>query len=321
MHKTKRRTRIISLFALLVVILAGAFFLSDTEKQTLEAETRASLPGRFVSLTDGVVHYELAGPEGAPAVVLVHGFSVPYYVWDPTFEALSGAGFRALRYDLYGRGYSDRPDVEYNQDLFIRQLGDLLSTLEVEEPVVLVGLSFGGPLVARYANEHREQVRGVILIDPQVASVETGDIFPMNVPLLGEYIMSVYMAPHMLPESQPNDFYNPERFPDWETKYRDQMRYVGFKRAILSTIRNMVGVQPLAEYRALGESDLPVLLIWGQEDQTIPATDIDLLRAAIPRADFHPIAQAGHLAHYEQAGAVNPLLIEFLSVSTLSSSP
>jgi pimeloyl-ACP methyl ester carboxylesterase len=51
-------------------------------------------------LSNGVVHYELTGSEDAPVVVLVHGFSVPCYVWDPTFEALTEAGFRVLRYDL-----------------------------------------------------------------------------------------------------------------------------------------------------------------------------------------------------------------------------
>jgi len=317
MNRTNRVRKTIIILASLAITLAVAYLLTDTEKVTLDAGIRATLPGQFVTLPQGVVHYELSGSGNAPTVVLVHGFSVPYYVWDPTFDALTRAGYRVLRYDLYGRGYSDRPEVAYDLDLFTGQLDDLLAALDVDEPVILVGLSFGGPVVARYANEHREQVQGVILIDPQVASVGPGEVFPINVPLLGEYIMSVYMAPYMLPGSQPDDFYNPGRFPDWERKYREQLQYKGFKRAILSTIREMVGMQPLAEYRALGGSDLPVLLFWGEEDRTVPATDIDLLREAIPQAEFHPITEAGHLSHYEAAGVVNPLLIEFLELTFL----
>ena len=79
------------------------------ETKRLTPEVRTGLPGNFIQLSDGVVHYELAGPEDAPVVVLVHGFSVPFFIWDPTFEGLSEAGFRVLRYDLYGRGFSDRP--------------------------------------------------------------------------------------------------------------------------------------------------------------------------------------------------------------------
>ena len=306
--------RILGILVFLGIILAAAYFISanENEQSSLTPEVRATLPGQFVTLPEGVVHYELAGPDGAPVVVLVHGFSVPYYIWDPTFEALTKAGFRVLRYDLYGRGYSDRPDVDYSLELFTGQLEKLLSALEAEQPVVLVGLSFGGPIVARYASDHPEQVRGLVLIDPQVAPVSTDDIFPLNLPGVGEYIMSVYMAPYMLPESQADDFYRPERFPDWEAKYRAQMQYKGFKRAILSSIRNMVGLYPLADYRAIGQGNLPAMLIWGQEDQTISATEIDLVREAFPKAEFHAIAEAGHLPPYEQAGVVNPLLIGFL---------
>lgn len=297
---------------ILLVLLASAYSIQDTEKVELTPDVRAALPGEFVELPGGFVHYELAGPRDAPVVVLVHGFSVPYYVWDPTFEALTAAGFSALRYDLYGRGYSDRPEVEYNLDLFTAQLERLLTALEIDEPVALVGLSFGGPVAARYAVEHPRRVRALILIDPQVASVSAGDIFPLNVPWVGEYLMAVYMAPRMLPRSQTQDFYQPERFPDWEGKYRDQLQYAGFRMAILSTIRNMVHLDPLAEYEALGRSGIPVMLVRGRQDQTVSSQDIDLVRGAIPGAAFHPVDEAGHLPHYEQAGAVNPLLIDFL---------
>ncbi len=101
--------------AILVLVLAAVFLYLDSEKAILNDEVRSGLPGQFVELSRGMVHYELAGPDDAHMVVLVHGFSVPYYVWDPTFDALVGAEFRVLRFDLYGRGYSDRPNLEYNQ--------------------------------------------------------------------------------------------------------------------------------------------------------------------------------------------------------------
>ena len=297
---------------LLVFVLMAAYFIADDEKATLNNEIRSVLPGQFVTLSDGVVHYELAGPDGAPTVVLVHGFSVPYYIWDPTFDALVNAGFRVLRYDLYGRGYSDRPEVEYNLDLFSGQLEQLLSTLEIDEPVALVGLSLGGPIVSRFANQYPDKVHSLVLIDPQVAPASTAEIFPLNIPLVGEYLMAVYLAPIMLPKSQAADFYRPERFPGWEDKYRVQMQYTGFRRAILSTIRNMVKVDAIAEYETLGKQGYPMMLLWGQEDQTIPAVDMETVRRAIPNLEFHSVAEAGHIPHYERPEVVNPLLIEFL---------
>jgi pimeloyl-ACP methyl ester carboxylesterase len=309
----KKLPKIISgTVTILVCVLVAAYLIADGEKSTLNNEIRTTLPGQFVALSNGAVHYELVGSEDAPTVVLVHGFSVPYYVWDPTFDALVEAGFRVLRYDLYGRGYSDRPEVEYTLDLFTGQLEQLLSALDIEEPVALVGLSFGGPILARFANGHPDKVWGLSLIDPQIAPVSAAEIFPLNVPLVGEYLMAVYLAPSMLPETQVNDFYRPERFPGWEEQYRLQMGYTGFRRAILSTIRNMVEVDALVEYEALGKQGIPVMLIWGREDQTIAASDIEMLRRVIPEVEFQPVEEAGHLPHYEQAETVNPLLIEFL---------
>src|SRR5512135_3114691 len=114
------------------------------ETETLDDAARAALPGQFVALPDGIVHYELAGPPGGPVVVLVPGISVPYTTWDANFPALANAGLRVLRFDLYGRGYSDRPDVAYDADLFDRQIANLLSALGLGDPLNLVGLSMGG---------------------------------------------------------------------------------------------------------------------------------------------------------------------------------
>jgi pimeloyl-ACP methyl ester carboxylesterase len=80
----------------------------EFESTELTDDLRESLSGEFIKISDGVVHYELEGPSNGDLVVLVHGFSAPFFVWDPTFKFLVNNGFRVLRYDLFGRGYSDR---------------------------------------------------------------------------------------------------------------------------------------------------------------------------------------------------------------------
>jgi len=299
--------------AIIVLCLLIPYRLTDQEKITLSDTVRAALPGQFVKLPLGVVHYELSGPDKAPTVVLVHGFSVPYYIWDPTFEALTQSGFRVLRYDLYGRGFSDRPEKTYNLELFVTQLEDLLPALNIQGPVDLVGLSMGGPIVARFANNHPDQVRSLTLIDPEVAPVSTQRIFPLNIPLVGEYFMTVYIAPVELPKTQLDDFYRPERFPDWEAMYRIQLQYKGFRRAILSTIRALPGMDSLVEYGAVGRQNLPALLIWGREDKSVSSTDMQQLVKLIPGIDYNIIEEAGHIPQYERPEVVNPLLVEFLN--------
>src|SRR5215831_16817722 len=120
-------------FLLPLTILWGLYALEDPETRDLNAATRAGVSGAFAQLGDGYTHYELGGPENGsrPVVVLAAGFSVPYYIWDPTFKALTGAGFRVLRYDYYGRGYSDRPAIAFSDEMYVRQLEQLLNGLQL----------------------------------------------------------------------------------------------------------------------------------------------------------------------------------------------
>jgi pimeloyl-ACP methyl ester carboxylesterase len=153
------------------------------------------------------------------------------------------------------------------------------------------------------------------LIDPYTTPASSKEIFPLNLPLIGEYITAVYLAPFKLPKVQLDDFYNPERFPDWEEKYRDQLQYKGFRKAILSTIRDTPNISGIKEYRSLEQLDLPILLIWGKEDKSIPYEDMELIKSALPDLEFHPIEDAAHLPHYEQPGIVNPILLNFLTLN------
>ena len=123
------------------------------------AADRDRVKGDFVEISDGVVHYELSGVPDGPLVVLVHGFSTPYYGWDGVMDRLRKAGLRVLRYDLFGRGWSDRPWTHYNSDFFHRQLVQLLAQLCLEGPLAIVGWSMGAVIGSTYALRNPDRVR------------------------------------------------------------------------------------------------------------------------------------------------------------------
>ncbi len=281
------------------------------ETQVLDETARRAVPGSFVRLTDGCTHYELGGPETGRAVVLVHGFSVPYFIWEPTFQALTGAGFRTLRYDLFGRGFSDRPRARYDFNFFIRQLEELLDVLKLDG-VALVGLSMGGPIAAAYTARQPTRVRSLALIDP--IGLRPLGLSPLLkaalVPGVGELALGL-LGNEQLLKSIASDFFDPKEVGMFQEQYQVQMRYRGFKRAILSTMRNgALGGFPQV-YRHVGELSAPVLLIWGKQDRTIPFHSSGDILKAIPRAEFHPVENGGHIPHYERPDLVNPILIDF----------
>lgn len=287
--------------------------LHITENLTLDSASRAALPGTFVQLADGVTHYELGGPAAAPVIVLVHGFSVPAYIWDPTFEGLTQAGLRVLRYDLFGRGFSDRPRSDYGIELYVRQLRELLGALEIAGPVALIGLSMGGPITATFCAQYPERVRNLVLVDPAGGKALTLSplLKQVLIPGVGEWLMGWFGDAALL-KSMGSDFYNPRQIGDFLERYKVQMRYRGFKRALVRSVRaGMLGDFTEA-YRRVGALSLPKLLIWGRGDTTVPLEQSQYILDVMPGTDFHIIEETGHIPHYERPEVVNPLLVEFL---------
>jgi pimeloyl-ACP methyl ester carboxylesterase len=261
-----------------------------------------------------VVHYELGGPEDGPFVVLVHGFSVPYFIWDPTFIALGQSGFRVLRYDLFGRGYSDKPHLPYDGSLFDKQLFDLMDVLGVEKIYGLVGLSLGGVIAANYCVRHPGKVEKLILVDPAGFPLEIPQAFKLLfVPVLGELLFGL-MSGKMLENAMADDFYDRKHVRDFADMYRPQMEYKGFRRALLSTMREGLLDRGVGVFRQLGKMETPpVLLVWGEEDKSVPFRFSKVFITLVPRTEFFPVENSGHIPHYEHADQVNPVILEFLN--------
>jgi len=283
------------------------------EVKELNETTRKQAGGSFITLSSGVTHYELAGDTGGQVVVLVHGFSVPYFIFDTTFSFLVDSGFRVLRYDLLGRGYSDRPRAAYNMQTFLNQLRDLLDVLNLKH-VNLLGLSMGGPITAAFIDQHPECVAKHILIDPSGAKRIRLSLllYLAKIPLLSELFLGLIGSGNMV-KNIATDIFDSNLVRQFQERYRVQMQYKGFKRAILSTVRNGMLGSFQETYARTGRLNKPTLLFWGRNDATVPFEHSKIIRSAIPHAEFHAIENCGHVPHYEKPEIVNPILTEFLS--------
>ena len=295
----------------IAVILAGFAAYGawkNPEKGPLNAAARTGVSGRFVALSGGVTHYDVTGPDTGRVVVLVHGFSVPLYIWDSTSTALSAAGYRVIRYDLFGRGWSDRPDAAYDGAMYDAQLDELLDSLRISQPIDLVGLSFGGYVTSHYVAGHAARVRTLTMIDPASASPTVPGA--MTWPVVGPWIWQSTQVPGMA-DGQASDFLHPEQFPTWVDQYRPQMRYNGFGRALLRSLLTMNRTDFGALFSAAGKTGVPTLLVWGKQDQTVPIALAEVARRNMPALEFFPVDSAGHLPHIEQSVLVHAKMQAF----------
>jgi pimeloyl-ACP methyl ester carboxylesterase len=302
---------LISIIALLLIVAVYPFIVSDMETIELNDATRAAMPNEsFVKLSDGYTHYQWAGPENGQPVVLVHGAGTPMFIWDYQFEALAQAGFHVLRYDLYGRGLSDRPSV-YTADLYDRQLLELLDSLSIKTPVDLAGLSLGGAITVHFIDRHPERVRKFALFGAGLFKRYPLSMRILSLPLVGEWIMKGFFDRAMKSNIQ-NLMRNPEKGREYWEKMSQQMRYKGFKRAMLAVSRDnsLCDLKPV--YERVGKSGKPGILFMGTDDRLASFAEHTQLQAAIPSLEFHAVQGAGHDMIFEAPEAVNLLLIEFL---------
>jgi len=296
--------------AALVSSLALPYALSHREARALDEPTRRALGGDYVRLSDGVTHFELTGPPGGPVVALVHGGTIPHWNWDVQVPALRDAGYRVLRYDHYGRGYSDRPAIDYDRALYRRQLRELLDALHIER-AHLVGISFGGATSASFAAAWPDRVGRIALIAPVVHYAEGKALFGLaGIPGLGEWYARVFSVPGTLARAT-TFFEESGADPGYVARFEEQTLLEGYERALLSMSRTDALTDYRDTYAALAGRE--ILLVWGSADHDIPRAHIDYLRETLQGHEYVELEGAGHGINIQRSDEVNRLLIDFLS--------
>lgn len=166
----------------LIAMLVG--FTPATSSRVMAAPddsmTQAHSAG-FVNLANGrsvYVDYIQPAP-GKPIVILLNGLTYRIGIWDPFVRGLAGDGLGILRYDMYGQGetllkYAPilKPIALQDQ---VNDLADLIRALQINQPVHLVALSYGGAVGIGFAAQYPTAIASLILMAPFVAAVPSQD--------------------------------------------------------------------------------------------------------------------------------------------------
>jgi pimeloyl-ACP methyl ester carboxylesterase len=170
----------------------------------------------------------------------------------------------------------------------------------------------GAAISVLFCLHHPEHVRKLVLIDPAGFPTEFSRIiWILKLPLLGELLMN-FIGEKVLQSSAAKSALNTDKYLNHTEVIRQQMKIIGYRRALLSTLRNNVLGDLSDVYQEVGKQDREVCLIWGKEDNLIPFEMNQHIRQAMPNITFYPISGAGHVPHYDQPEIVIPLLIDFL---------
>jgi pimeloyl-ACP methyl ester carboxylesterase len=242
-----------------------------------------------------------------PPLVFCHGTPWSSRLWAPIAEALSGE-FTTYLWDMAGYGESSKePEHRVSLDVQGELLHDLLAYWELDAPHV-VAHDYGGAVALRAHLLHGSRFASLALVDVVALAPwgsdffrlvrEHADVFAALPGPIHEGVVRAYIAgaSHTgLSEGEADMLVEP---------WLGEAGQAAFYRQIAQADQAYTDeVEPL--YPSI---DLPVLVVWGEEDAWIPVERAHRLAEVIPNDELHIVPNAGHLIQLDQPGELEKLL-------------
>lgn len=301
---------------LLVGIAAG--FRAAAALREVEDRTDVPAQGTLVQTEMGAVYVEDSGPADGVPVMLVHGSVGWARFWFETSDALAAAGYRAIAFDLSPMGYSD-PDLshDYSRETQADRIAALAEAMKIKP--VLVAHSFGAGPGTEAVMRHRDAFAAFVIVDGAIGL--GGDTKPLPLPLRSKWLREVAVS---LTITNPialrpllQMFLNKKEAatPAYLELLRQPFRLKGTTEALghwLPTLlvapENAMSLDP-SNY---ADIDIPVGILWGQEDTATPLEQGEQLQGLINGAQLTVLPGLGHIPQIEGPAAFQKALLEML---------
>jgi pimeloyl-ACP methyl ester carboxylesterase len=268
----------------------------------------------WFAIIDGVrIHYQEAGDEKAPPMILIHGFISSNLVWNEVFLPLAKAGFRVIAPDLPGYGYSEKPrDGEYTIASQARAVLGLMDRLGIEKATI-VGASYGGAVAAMLALDCPERVARLVLVGA-VSNDEVKKKLLLrlaSLPIIGDIATPLFLGSRWILRKRTEEVYRRLGFPVDERKIEARHHLLetsNTHHAMIRTVRHWSANRIARDAHLIRQ---PTMLVWGDEDNHIPISNAYKLRDAIPNSRLVVFRRCGHLPPTEYPERFVEVVAEF----------
>lgn len=308
---------------------------------------------RYATIDGVKLHYL---DEGAgPTLWLMHGNTTWSYLYRKMIPILVEAGYRCFVPDLMGFGLSDIPGDEGAHSLprHVALMTHLVEHLDLRD-LTIMGQDWGGPITLRYAIEHRDNVRALVLLNSFVqrfpanegerwaCGIITGPL-PTGFTFLfkgGAY--SSFLVRRL-------DLFRKFVWRRWKTGNPSRLLGAGFRRPVdPRAMENYLFVHANAARRAalaafpkmipncadhpnaayideirpvLERWQIPVLVVWPDGDVAWKADEGARIAQMVPDGEFHLVANAGHFVQEDAGEEVAHRVIRFLGSKVRTHQP
>ncbi len=260
-------------------------------------------PGRLVDIGGHQLHLLCQG-ERAPTVILEPGLPGSSLSWESVTADIAKFT-RVCTYDRAGYAWSETGPAPRTTDSIAQELRLLVQNAAIEPPYVLVGHSFGGLVVQRFAGRFPSEVAGMVLVDAahpdqvsQTVELDSATALGRAIGLLAPTGIPRFFFP--VPAGSPES-----RDPPVLRREKQMLKTTRSLRAIAAELAGLP--ESLQQVKAdppnLGRKPLIVLTEGRRRAEFWHAKQEDLTQLS-EASDWRIIEDAGHFIHHDQPDLV-----------------
>jgi 2-hydroxy-6-oxonona-2,4-dienedioate hydrolase len=255
--------------------------------------------------------YVVAGREGAPAVLMLHGTGGHWETFVSNLGPMS-KHFRCVAIDMVGNGFSDKPDVDYEIPLYVEHAFATLDGLGIGRASI-IGTSLGSWVAARSALTHPDRVEKLILMSPAGLVATQSNMDRIRAERTGAVDNPTWdtikgLFNHLIADER-------NRIPDIVAVRQAIYRLPETRGAIdhvLILQEPEVRDRNLITEKEWGMIDAPTLVIASGKDYSEYESTARRVSVLMPNARVFEMPDVRHWPHFEDPDRFNEAAIEFL---------
>ena len=311
----------------------------------MEQRFEYPFPSRYATI-DGVRLHYLDEGEG-PVIWLMHGNTTWSYLYRKMIPVLVAAGYRCFVPDLMGFGLSDIPEDEdsYSLQRHVSLMSGLIDHLGLQD-LITVGQDWGGPISLRYAIEHKDNIRALVILNTfierfpanqqecKAQDIITGPLPPGFTFLFKGGAYSRFLIKRL-------DVFRKFVWRKWRSGNPSILLGAGFRRPVQpEAMQNYLMIHDTPAKRAglasfpqmipnhanhpntaaideirreLAQWRIPVQVIWSDGDLAWKPAEGARIAQVVPDGDFYLVHNAGHFLQEDAGEEVAQVMIRFLA--------
>ncbi|OFZ19198.1 MAG: hypothetical protein A2X94_11285 [Bdellovibrionales bacterium GWB1_55_8] len=271
----------------------------------------------YVEFSGRKIHYFDEGD--GPVVLLVHGNPTWSFLYRKMIPLLAAGGFRCVAPDLLGFGLSDKPIHEsaYSFRGHVDILTKLITELNLKG-VTIVGHDWGGPISFRYAIDHKDNVRGLVILNTFLserklpfwfrALFRSGALASFLIRRLDLYRWLAFTGGFA--RAPGSDIIRQYKMPHPTAASRAGI--AAFVKMIPTRASDETArlIHEIAQ--VLSRWEVPILVLWSDKDPVFPLHEGMALADHLPISQFQQLQNAGHFLQEDAGEEIAREVIQFL---------